>query len=75
MRKSELPVEAFGGILADDMGLGKTLTMLSAIVGSLTLAESSVMPDVQLPQPATSRKVAVKTTLVIVPSVCKWREE
>jgi len=62
-----------GGILADDMGLGKTLTMLSAIVGSLSRADEfaksngfEIFDDVSV-----QGTMCVKATLVVVHSECK----
>ena len=64
-RRPKLPEFSLGGILADEMGLGKSLTILSAIMGSLSKAEL-------FPQSGSQgHKRAVKATLVIVPSVCE----
>lgn len=61
-----------GGILADDMGLGKTLTIVAAIVSSVSDAESyanNMSQNTKMTQAAG--KIPAKSTLVIVPSSCK----
>ena len=64
-RRPKLPEFSLGGILADEMGLGKSLTILSAIMGSLSKAELFSQSGSQ------GHKRAVKTTLIIIPSVCE----
>lgn len=68
-----------GGILADDMGLGKTLTMISAIVMSLSEGAAFARAE-QCPQGGCSDGAhrRVKSSLVIVPSsvlLDGWIEE
>ena len=63
-RRPILPEPPLGGILADEMGLGKSLTILSAIVGSLSKAEDFSHSRSQ------GQKRAAKTTLIVAPSVC-----
>ncbi len=58
-----------GGILADDMGLGKTLTMIASIVGSLLRAEDFAQRKLS---GGEETRIPVKSTLVIVPSVCSY---
>jgi len=61
--QSQPDPETVGGILADEMGLGKTLTMLTAIIDSLT-------DGVQFSRENCERaRIKAKGTLVIVPSV------
>ncbi|CEN61887.1 hypothetical protein ASPCAL08534 [Aspergillus calidoustus] len=76
-RSSTKPQETVGGILADEMGLGKTLTLLSAIVGSLSSSQSwtATEPAALGLQRSMTR---VGATLVIVPSVLimeQWCQE
>lgn len=62
-RRPKPPESPLGGILADEMGIGKSLTILSAIMGSLSKAEL-------FPQSGSQgHKRAVKATLIIIPSV------
>ena len=58
-----------GGILADDMGLGKTLTMISAVVMSLSESAAFARWE-QSPQGSRNNgtRRRAKSTLVIVPS-------
>ena len=63
-RRPKLPESPLGGILADEMGLGKSLTILSAIVGSLSEAEEFSHSRSQ------GQKRTAKATLIIAPSVC-----
>lgn len=74
--KLALSIENGGGILADDMGLGKSLTTLSAIVGSLDHAKeysNSKEPSQSLTsQDLVLIKPASKSTLVVVPSACRF---
>ena len=68
--KSRTADDSPGGILADDMGLGKTLTMLSAIMGSLTKAEEFAN-TISVTEGSDMRKEPpryMKATLVVVPS-------
>lgn len=73
--KLALPIENGGGILADDMGLGKSLTMLATIAGSLDHAQEYVNSK-RLSQSSTCEDICVKSasksTLVIVPSDCRF---
>lgn len=62
-RRPKLPESPLGGILADEMGLGKSLTILSAIVGSLSKAEEFSHSRSQ------GQKRTAKATLIIAPSV------
>ena len=61
-----------GGILADGMGLGKTLTMIASIVASLSRAEDFATRKLSNNGEAQTSTIPVKSTLVIVPSTCKW---
>jgi SWI/SNF-related matrix-associated actin-dependent regulator of chromatin subfamily A3 len=56
-----------GGLIADEMGLGKSLTMLSAIVGSLSRAinYARAMTNIDIRGQGV---IAAKSTLVLVPS-------
>lgn len=54
-------------MLADDMGLGKTLTMIATIVTTMPQAEQHMNTT----SPSNQPSIPVKSTLVIVPSVCK----
>lgn len=62
----------FGGIIADDMGLGKSLTMLSAIVGTLNNAVNHACSMTTGPYDPGRNIVAAKSTLIIVPSACRF---
>jgi SWI/SNF-related matrix-associated actin-dependent regulator of chromatin subfamily A3 len=70
-RRSSVPPQTFGGIPADEMGLGKTLTMLSAVVGSLGMAQSFATPTHCSLAPMFGCQVSAKATLIIAPSACK----
>lgn len=59
-----------GGILADDMGLGKTLTMIAAIVTTLSRAINFATEDISHDKGSKSGMIPVMSTLVIVPSIC-----
>lgn len=70
------PDENGGGILADDMGLGKSLTTLSNIIGSLDHARDYSKSMVASPSTVSNTispsRMTAKSTLVIVPSACKY---
>jgi hypothetical protein len=53
------------------MGLGKSLTILAAVAGSLHRAENFVHAEKQNVLTKQSRTLTAKSTLVVVPSVCK----
>ena len=58
-----------GGVLADDMGLGKTLTMISAIVMSLSEAYAFMWTQEHATAGSDAQKLRrASTTLVIAPS-------
>lgn len=61
-----------GGILADDMGLGKTLTMVATIVATLSHATSFAARKFPHDKESKTGRIPVMSTLVIVPSVCKY---
>ena len=61
-----------GGILADGMGLGKTLTMIAGIVTSLSCAEEFAMGKLLNDEEDKISLTPVKSTLVIVPSICQY---
>ncbi|KAK0654180.1 SNF2 family N-terminal domain-containing protein [Cercophora samala] len=62
--KSPSPDDIPGGLLADEMGLGKTLSMISAIVTTLSCADSYAKSN----QRSHSGITSTPSTLVIVPS-------
>ena len=63
-------METVGGILADGMGLGKTLTMISTIVRTAEAARLFAENDGDVSETKSDevRRVASRSTLVIVPS-------
>ena len=61
-----------GGIIADGMGLGKTLTMIASIVANLPRADEFEARGASDGTSQTSLP-PVKATLVVVPSVCKFK--
>jgi SWI/SNF-related matrix-associated actin-dependent regulator of chromatin subfamily A3 len=63
--------DTLGGIIADDMGLGKTLSMLAAVVASLTRAVEHAFSTTRGPTSYWRDKTPSKCTLVIVPSARK----
>jgi len=65
------PEDMLGGIIADGMGLGKTLTMIASIVANLPRADEFETRGASDGNSQTSLP-PIKTTLVIVPSVCKF---
>jgi SWI/SNF-related matrix-associated actin-dependent regulator of chromatin subfamily A3 len=72
-KKSVLPSETGGGVLADEMGMGKSLSILSLITETLVnahvWASNTVAPlsnEIRVTE-ATSR-----ATLVVVSSDRKW---
>ena len=69
--KSPTPNDFLGGILADDMGLGKSLAMLCAVMGSLDRASEYAGQIYSVGSPREGRRAA-KSTLIIVPSACKF---
>ena len=70
---SPKPVDMQGGILADGMGLGKTLTMIASIVASLHRAEEHGKARPLWRKEANASVTPVKSTLVILPSICRYR--
>jgi SNF2 family DNA or RNA helicase len=70
-KRQVIPNNNLGGIIFDEMGMGKSLTMLSAIVDSLTAAESFAQSGRRDLASKGFRKPASKATLVVVPSSCK----
>ena len=68
-RRLARPNSPRGGMLADDMGLGKTLTMISAIVMSLSEAHAFVCSQNHVDTGRDVRKLRrASATLVIAPS-------
>ena len=67
---SQTPDDILGGILADDMGLGKTLSMIATIVTTTRRAEIFATTPCTGGEGTKDFRVPVKSTLVIVPSVC-----
>ena len=67
--------DALGGLFADEMGLGKTLTMLAVIVGSLKRALDYTVGLTTGSANSWKDIPPCKTTLVVVPSSCKWHVE
>lgn len=65
-----------GGILADDMGLGKTFSMIASIVADLPQPQTDASLVNSIPDRSTtkSKLVPVRSTLVIVPSICKFNQ-
>jgi SNF2 family DNA or RNA helicase len=59
-----------GGLIADMMGLGKTLTMLAAILHSMSAAED-FGTFFQSTEDECANKVFTKATLVVVSSARK----
>jgi SWI/SNF-related matrix-associated actin-dependent regulator of chromatin subfamily A3 len=68
--KSPKPKDMPGGILADGMGLGKTLTMIASIIASIPQLEQSDMAKAPPKDANMMASTPVKSTLVIVPSIC-----
>jgi SWI/SNF-related matrix-associated actin-dependent regulator of chromatin subfamily A3 len=61
-----------GGILADDMGLGKTLTMIATIMTTTLHAERFVEGKLRSHENTKAPMIPVKSTLIIVPSACRF---
>ena len=66
--------DVLGGILADEMGLGKTLTVLAVIAGSLGRALDYAVIRTSGTTNSWKDVAPCKTTLVIVPSSCKFHQ-
>ncbi|EAT84988.1 hypothetical protein SNOG_07522 [Parastagonospora nodorum SN15] len=76
--KSSEIIDAPGGIIADDMGLGKTLSMLAAVVASVSQAVQDAFSSTRAPTSYWRDIIPSKCTLVVVPSALlmdSWLDE
>jgi hypothetical protein len=67
-RRSTMPPQFYGGILADQMGLGKTLQILALIATDLEGSNQAIYPVLATPGFGLTRS---QTTLVILPISCR----